>query len=164
MTRVTLGSDKTLIEYVDHGKLARISSTSLLFIVGESGPALRAESPGSGSVTSLARRGRFGWRINTIRSSSMLISSGSPARMSSRSGAKNNLAPSNSASATLFYATRSHRPRPHCLIQRLTNSYKLFPGSVTEGAALGFGRVVRHLTADQTDVKNSANTLRIQVS
>lgn len=47
------------IEQVDHGKFAKISSTSLLLKVGAFGPALRAGSPVTGSVTSLTRRGRF---------------------------------------------------------------------------------------------------------
>jgi hypothetical protein len=49
-------SDQSIhIEQVDHGKLAKISSTSLLLKVGAFGPALRAGSPVTGSVTSLAR-------------------------------------------------------------------------------------------------------------
>src|SRR5579863_27951 len=72
------------IEQVDHGKLARISSTSLLLNVGAFGPALSAGSPVTGSVTSFVRWGRFLRGVNTIRPSSILASSGLPARISRR--------------------------------------------------------------------------------
>jgi hypothetical protein len=72
------------VEQIDHGKFAKISSTSLLLNVGAFGPALRAGSPVTGSVTSLTRCGRFRRGVNTIRPSSILASSGSPARISSR--------------------------------------------------------------------------------
>jgi hypothetical protein len=49
------GDQSIPIEQVDHGKFAKISSTSLLLNVGAFGPALRAGSPVTGSVTSLAR-------------------------------------------------------------------------------------------------------------
>ncbi len=76
------------IEKVDHGKFARISSTSLLLNVGAFGPALKAGNPVTGSVTSLTRWGRFLRGVSTIRPSSILASRGSPARISSlrRSG------------------------------------------------------------------------------
>jgi hypothetical protein len=49
-------SDQSIhIEQVGHGKLAKISSTSLLVNFGAFGPALRAGSPVRGSVTSLVR-------------------------------------------------------------------------------------------------------------
>jgi hypothetical protein len=51
----TEGDQSIHIEQVDHGKFAKISSTSLLLNVGAFGPALRAGSPVTGSVTSLAR-------------------------------------------------------------------------------------------------------------
>src|SRR5208282_3993421 len=82
-------SDESIhIEQVDHGKFARISSTSLLLNVGAFGPALKAGNPVTGSVTSLTRWGRFLRGVKTIRPSSMLASKGSPARISSlrRSG------------------------------------------------------------------------------
>src|SRR5215472_13606579 len=72
------------VEQIDHGKFARISSTSLLLNVGALGPALRTGSPVTGSVTSLTRCARFRWGVNTIRPFSMFASSGSPARISSR--------------------------------------------------------------------------------
>jgi hypothetical protein len=49
------GDQSIHIEQVDHGKFAKISSTSLLLNVGAFGPALSAGSPVTGSVTSLAR-------------------------------------------------------------------------------------------------------------
>ena len=82
-------SDQSIhIEQVDHGKFARISSTSLLLNVGAFGPALKAGHPVTGSVTSLTRWGRFLRGVSTIRPSSILASRGSPARISSlrRSG------------------------------------------------------------------------------
>jgi hypothetical protein len=48
-------SDQSIyIEQIDHGKFARISSTSLLLNVGAWRPAVRAGSPVTGSVTSRA--------------------------------------------------------------------------------------------------------------
>jgi len=41
------------IEQIDHGKFARISSTSLLLKTGTSPPALKTGSPVTGSVTIL---------------------------------------------------------------------------------------------------------------
>ena len=53
-------SDQSIhIEQIDHGKFAKISSTSLLLNVGAFGPALNAGSPVTESVTSLTRCGRF---------------------------------------------------------------------------------------------------------
>jgi hypothetical protein len=49
------GDQSIHIEQVDHGKFAKVSSTSLLLKVGALGPALRAGSPVTGSVTSFAR-------------------------------------------------------------------------------------------------------------
>src|SRR5215469_13937921 len=72
------------VEQIDHGKFAKISSTSLLLNVGALGPALRAGSPVTGSVTSLTRCSRLRRGVNTIRPFSIFASSGSPARMSSR--------------------------------------------------------------------------------
>ena len=45
-------------EQIDHGKFARIFSTSFLLNVGVLGPALRAGSPVSGFVTNLSRCAR----------------------------------------------------------------------------------------------------------
>src|ERR1700691_2458671 len=72
------------IKQVNHGKLLRISSTSLLVRVGAFAPALRTGNPVIGSLTILTRRPRFLRGVKTIRPSSILASSGSPARMSSR--------------------------------------------------------------------------------
>src|SRR5215469_5840287 len=72
------------VEQIDHGKFAKISSTSLLLNVGALGPALRAGSPVTGSVTSLTRCSRLRRGVNTIRPFSILASSGSPARISRR--------------------------------------------------------------------------------
>ena len=47
------GDQSIHVEQVDHGKFAKISSTSLLLNVGAFGPALRAGSPVIGSVTNL---------------------------------------------------------------------------------------------------------------
>src|SRR5216684_1549846 len=78
-------SDKGIhIEQIDHGKFAKISSTSLLLIVGAFGPALNAGSPVTGSVTSFVRWGRFLRGVSTIRPSSIFASSGSPVRISRR--------------------------------------------------------------------------------
>jgi len=45
-------SDQSIhIEQIDHGRFASISSTSLLLMVGAFGPALKAGSPVTGSVT-----------------------------------------------------------------------------------------------------------------
>jgi hypothetical protein len=49
------GDQSIHIEQVDHGKFAKISSTSLLINVGGFGPALRTVRPVTGSVASLAR-------------------------------------------------------------------------------------------------------------
>jgi hypothetical protein len=49
------GNQSIHIKQVDHGKFAKISSTSLLLNVGACGPALRAGSLVTGSVTSFAR-------------------------------------------------------------------------------------------------------------
>src|SRR6202041_620828 len=78
------GDPSIHIQQVDHGKFAKISSTSLLLIVGAFGPALNAGSPVTGSVTSFVRWRRFLRGVSTIRPSSMLASSGSPARISRR--------------------------------------------------------------------------------
>src|SRR5271169_483835 len=72
------------IEQINHGKFAKISSTSLLVKVGASGPALKAGSPVAGSVTILTRWGRFLAGVNTIRPASMLASRASPALIPSR--------------------------------------------------------------------------------
>jgi hypothetical protein len=78
-------SDESIhIEQVDHGKFVRISSTSLLLNMGAFGPALKAGSPVTGSVTNLTRWERFLRGVNTIRPSSILASRGSPGRISSR--------------------------------------------------------------------------------
>jgi hypothetical protein len=53
-------------EQINHGKFAKISSTSLLVKVGASGPALKAGSPVAGSVTILTRWGRLLAGVNTI--------------------------------------------------------------------------------------------------
>src|ERR1700730_9050564 len=78
------GDQSIHVEQVDHGKFAKISSTSLLLNVGAFGPALKAGSPVTGSVTSLTRWGRFLRGVKTIRPSSILASRGSPGRISSR--------------------------------------------------------------------------------
>src|ERR1700730_18738327 len=80
----TEGDQSIHVEQVDHGKFAKISSTSLLLNVGAFGPALKAGSPVTGSVTSLTRWGRFLHGVNTIRPSSILASKGSPGRISRR--------------------------------------------------------------------------------
>src|SRR5579864_5075898 len=72
------------IEQIDHGKFARISSTSLLLMVGAFGPALKAGRPVTGSVTIFIRCGRFLRGVSTIRPSSIFASRGSPGRISSR--------------------------------------------------------------------------------
>src|ERR1700676_5644383 len=80
----TEGDQSIHIEQVDHGMFAKISSTSLLLIMGASGPALRAGSPVTGSVTILIRCGRFLRGVSTILPSSIFASRGSPGRISSR--------------------------------------------------------------------------------
>jgi hypothetical protein len=92
------GTTAFYVEQVDHGgfirqlpnqgKLARISFTSLLVNSGAFGPALRAGSPVTGSVTNFARCGRLLRGVRTIRPFSTLASRRSPARISScrRSG------------------------------------------------------------------------------
>src|ERR1700685_1454603 len=78
-------SDQSIhVEQVDHGKFAKISSTSLLLMVGAFGPALKAGSPVTGSVTIFVRCGRFLRGVSTIRPSSIFASRGSPGRISSR--------------------------------------------------------------------------------
>jgi hypothetical protein len=53
-------------------------------MVGALGPALKAGSPVTGSVTIFIRCGRFLRGVSTIRPSSIFASSGSPGRISSR--------------------------------------------------------------------------------
>lgn len=53
-------------------------------MVGALGPALKAGSPVTGSVTIFIRCGRFRRGVSTIRPSSIFASSGSPGRISSR--------------------------------------------------------------------------------
>src|ERR1700741_2462120 len=78
-------SDQSIyIEQIDHGKFASISSTSLLLMVGAFGPALKAGSPVTGSVTIFIRCGRFLRGVSTIRPFSIFASRGSPGRISSR--------------------------------------------------------------------------------
>jgi hypothetical protein len=78
-------SDQSVhIEQIDHGKFASISSTSSLLMVGAFGPALKAGSPVTGSVTIFIRCGRFLRGVSTIRPSSIFASRGSPGRISSR--------------------------------------------------------------------------------
>jgi hypothetical protein len=78
-------SDQSIyIEQIDLGKFATISSTSLLLMVGAFGPALKAGSPVTGSVTIFIRCGRFLRGVSTIRRSSIFASGGSPGRISSR--------------------------------------------------------------------------------
>src|SRR5580704_8637827 len=72
------------IKQINHGKLARISCTSLLVRMGAFSPALRTGNPVIGSCTILTRRERFLLGVNTIRPLSILASRGSPARISSR--------------------------------------------------------------------------------
>jgi len=64
------------IEQINHGKFAKISSTSLLVNVGASGPALKAGSPVAASVTILTRWRRLFTGVNMIRPDSMLASKG----------------------------------------------------------------------------------------
>src|ERR1700724_4800673 len=80
----TEGDQSIHIEQIDHGKFAKISSTSLLLIVGAFGPALNAGSPVTGSVTNFVRWERFLRGVSTIRPSSIFPSSGSPGRISRR--------------------------------------------------------------------------------
>src|SRR5215467_703301 len=57
-------SDESIyVQQIGHGKFARSSSTSLLLSVGALGPALRAGSPVTGSVTSLTRCSRLRWGV-----------------------------------------------------------------------------------------------------
>src|SRR5215469_17906670 len=78
-------SDESIyVQQIGHGKFAKISSTSLLLNVGALGPALRAGSPVTGSVTILTRCSRLRRGVNTIRPFSIFASSGSPARISRR--------------------------------------------------------------------------------
>src|SRR5260370_19707712 len=68
-------SDKGIhIKQIDHGKFAKISSTSLLLIVGAFGPALKAGSPVTGSVPIFILCGRFLLGVSTIRPSSIFSS------------------------------------------------------------------------------------------
>lgn len=84
VTQKTKRNQGIHIQQIPHGKLARISSTSLLVKVGAFGPALKTGRPVIGSVTILSRCVLF-WRgVNTIFPFSISASSGSPARMSSR--------------------------------------------------------------------------------
>jgi len=53
-------------------------------MVGAFGPALKAGSPVTGSVTIFIRCGRFLRGVSTIRPSSIFASKGSPGRISSR--------------------------------------------------------------------------------
>jgi hypothetical protein len=71
------------IEQIYHGKLAKISWTSLLLKTGASGSALRTGSPVVESVTILTLCGRCLRGVKTIRPASMLASSGSPSRIPS---------------------------------------------------------------------------------
>src|ERR1700724_2410044 len=80
----TEGDQSIHIEQIDQGKFAKISSTSLLLIVGAFGPALNAGSPVTGSVTSFVRWGCFLRGVSTIRPSSIFASNGSPGRISRR--------------------------------------------------------------------------------
>jgi hypothetical protein len=59
MIHETQSDQSTYIEQIDHGKFASISSTCLLLIVGAFGPALKAGSPVTGSVTIFIRCGLF---------------------------------------------------------------------------------------------------------
>jgi hypothetical protein len=65
------GDQSIHVEQIDHGKLAKISSTSLLLIVGAFDPTLKAGSPVTGSVTIFIRCGRFLRGVRTIRPSSI---------------------------------------------------------------------------------------------
>jgi len=76
--------ERVYIEKVCHGKLARMSSTSLLLRTGAFGPALRTGRPVTESVTILTGCGRFFRGVSTMRPDSTFTSSGSPARMPSR--------------------------------------------------------------------------------
>ena len=78
-------SDQSIhIQQIHHGKFAKISSTSLLLMMGALGPALKAGRPVTGSVTIFIRCGRFLRGVSTIRPSSIFASRGSPGRISSR--------------------------------------------------------------------------------
>src|SRR5690242_21479508 len=72
------------VEQIDHGKVLKISSTSLLLNTGASTPALRTGSPVRGSVTILPARDRLRRGVSTMRPSSILASSGSPGRIPNR--------------------------------------------------------------------------------
>src|ERR1700691_2874251 len=78
------GDQSIHIEQVDYGKFAKISSTPLLLMVGAFGPALKAGSPVTGSVTIFIWCGRFLRGVSTILPSSIFTSRGSPGRISSR--------------------------------------------------------------------------------
>ena len=78
-------SDQSVhIQQIHHGKFAKISSTSLLLMVGAFGPALKAGRPVTGSVTIFILCGRFLRGVSTIRPFSIFASRGSPGRISSR--------------------------------------------------------------------------------
>jgi hypothetical protein len=59
------------IQQINHGKLAKISATSLLVNGGASAPALKAGRPVMGSFTILPWWGRFLRGVNTIRPASI---------------------------------------------------------------------------------------------
>src|SRR5580698_10995691 len=76
--------DSVVLNWADYGKLARISSTSLLLSAGASGPAVSTGRPVTASVTILAGRRRCLRGVSTMRPDSTSTSRGSPARSPSR--------------------------------------------------------------------------------
>jgi hypothetical protein len=83
VVRETQSYKRVDVEEIDHGKLERISSTSLLVIFSEAGPASSTGSPVAGSLKMRTLRGRLIAGVSTIRPASTAASSGSPARMPS---------------------------------------------------------------------------------
>ena len=67
------------IEQIPHGNSDKISETCSLLNVAAFGPALRTGRPVIRSTTMLTRRERVLLGVNTMRPSSTLASSGSPA-------------------------------------------------------------------------------------
>src|SRR5205823_3413884 len=71
------------IKQILHGKLAKISCTSLLLKIGASGVTLRTGRPVIESITILTLCRRFLRGVKTMRPASIFASSGSPARIPS---------------------------------------------------------------------------------